>query len=292
MSSAAAAKGSRIMTCVDIQKVGDIIRDVAAEEIMPRWRNLASGDISHKSKPGDLVTVADRAAEAVLEQRLSALLPGSLVIGEEAVFATPSVLERFNGSDFIWVLDPIDGTRAFAEGRTTFDVLVALVQNGRGVAGWIYAPAEDDLYFGEACSGVVRAQAGHDEVVLRAPERNGLGDLHGIVNPRVLRDRGVADPERTIGLFRGHTAHTCAGHNYARILRGDSDFLINYSTLPWDHYPGLTLAEAGGWHAARHDGRPFAPLEAKGGILVAPNRDLWSELKSVLLPAVVTAEGA
>lgn len=280
------------MTSVDIQKVADIIREVAALEILPRWRNLASGDISHKSKPGDLVTVADRAAEVLLERRLGALLPGSVVIGEEAVFADPTVLERFNGGNPVWVLDPIDGTRAFTEGRPAFDVLVALVQHGRGVAGWIYAPAEDDFYYGEVGSGVVRAQTGRDPVALRAPTRHRLGELHGIVNPRVLRDRGVSDPERAVGLFKGHTAHTCAGHNYARILRGDSDFLINYSTLPWDHFPGLTLAEAGGWYAARHDGRPFAPLEAKGGILVAPNRDLWSELKSVLLPTVVTAEGA
>lgn len=274
------------MTMVDIQAVADIIRDVAANEILPRWRNLASGDISHKSKPGDLVTIADRAAEEQLERRLGALLPGSVVIGEEAVFATPSVLERFSGNDPIWVVDPIDGTRAFTEGRPTFDVLVALVQNGRGIAGWIFAPAEDDLYYGEMGSGVMRAQAGHDPVQLRAPPHEKLSDLHGIVNSRVLRDRGVADPEQVIGLFKGHTAHTCAGHNYARILRGDSDFLINYSTLPWDHLPGLTLAQAGGWHAARHDGLPFAPLEAKGGILVAPNRDVWGKLQSVLLPTV------
>ncbi len=274
------------MTTVDIQAVADIIRDVAAIEILPRWRNLASGDISHKSKQGDLVTVADRAAEAQLERRLGALLPGSVVIGEEAVFAAPSVLERFSGSDPIWVVDPIDGTRAFTEGRPTFDVLVALVQNGKGLAGWIFAPAEDDFYYGEVGSGVMRAQAGYEPVRLRAPPHTGLSDLNGIVNPRVLKDRGVANPEHVLGLFKGHTAHTCAGHNYSRILRGDSDFLINYSTLPWDHFPGLTLALAGGWHAARHDGLPFAPLEAKGGILVAPNRDVWAKLKSVLLPTM------
>lgn len=280
------------MTSVDIQKVADIIREVAATEILPRWRNLASGDISHKSKPGDLVTIADRAAEAQLEQRLGALLPGSVVIGEEAVFAAPDVLQRFGSGELIWVVDPIDGTRAFTEGRPTFDVMVALVQNGRGIAGWIYAPAEDDFYYGEVGSGVFRAQADQSPVDLRAPAHKGLGDLNGIVNPRVLRDRGVADPERVLGLFKGHTAHTCAGHNYARILRGDSDFLINYSTLPWDHYPGLALAEAGGWHAARHDGRPFIPLDAKGGILVAPSRDLWSDLQSALLATVVAAEKA
>lgn len=275
------------MATVDIRRVAEIIRDVAVTEILPRWRNLADGDISHKSKPGDLVTVADRAAETQLERRLGALLPGSVVIGEEAVFAKPEIMERFSSGDAVWVVDPIDGTRAFTEGRPTFDVLVALVQNGRGVAGWIYAPAEDDFYLGEVGGGVEREIAGAEPVPLRAPQRQGLSELHGVINPRVLRERGATNAEQVVGQLRGHTPLTCAGHNYARILRGDSDFLINFSTLPWDHYPGLTLAAAGGWHAARHDGRPFAPLEPKGGILVAPDPRIWEKLRAAFIPPAI-----
>jgi fructose-1,6-bisphosphatase/inositol monophosphatase family enzyme len=272
------------MASVDIERVAGIIREVAEIEILPRWRNLASGDITHKSKPGDVVTVADHAAEAALERQLLALLPGSTVVGEETVFTDPDVLSRLADDAPVWVLDPIDGTRAFAEGRSTFDVLVALVQNGVGVAGWIYAPAEQDFYLGEVGGGVIHRSAEGPEKRLRAPARAGIAELSGICNPRVLRDRGLPDAERVLAGFRTYTAPTCAGHNYARILRGESDFLINFSTQPWDHLPGLTLAAAGGWHAARHDGHRFAPLDPKGGILVAPSRDNWSDIHGALLP--------
>jgi len=277
------------MASVDIERVAQIIREVAEIEILPRWRNLASGDISHKSKPGDVVTVADHAAEAALERQLLALLPGSTVVGEETVFADPGVLRRFEEEAPVWVLDPIDGTRAFAEGRSTFDVLVALVQNGVGVAGWIYAPAEQDFYLGELGGGVVHRSADAPETMLRAPLRQGIGELSGICNPRVLRDRGLPDADSVLANFRTYTAPTCAGHNYARILRGESDFLINFSTQPWDHLPGLTLAAAGGWHAARHDGRRFVPLEPKGGILVAPSPQNWTDIHGALLPYLRTS---
>ena len=82
------------MTTVDIDKVADIIRDVA-EVIMPRWRNLAAHEIGSKPRPDDIVTIADREAEVGADAELSALLPGSHVIGEEAVSADPGVLERF-----------------------------------------------------------------------------------------------------------------------------------------------------------------------------------------------------
>ena len=274
------------MASVDIERVGEIIREVAEVEILPRWRNLASGDISHKSKPGDVVTVADHAAEVALERRLLDLLPGSTVVGEEMVFADATILKRLDDEAPVWLLDPIDGTRAFAEGRPTFDVLVALVQHGVGVAAWIYAPAELDLYQGESGGGVMRRNPRGERAMLRAPHRAGVAELSGICNPRVLRDRGLRNAESALARFRAYAAHDCAGHNYSRILRAESDFLINFSTQPWDHLPGLTLAEAGGWYAARHDGRRFAALDQAGGILVAPSQQNWTDIHGTLLPFV------
>lgn len=273
------------MGTVDIEKVAAIIREVAEAEIMPRWKNLAHGDISEKSKPGDLVTVADRAAEAALERRLTELLAGSAVVGEETVFADPGVLARFSGDEPVWVLDPVDGTKAFTQGKPTFDVLVALVRGGTPVAGWIYAPAEADLYLGEVGGGVVRQRAGGDPVGLRVPARASLAELTGIAYVRGLRERGgLADPETALTRFKGTRPATCAGHNYASLLRGETDFLINFSTQPWDHMAGLALATAGGWHGARHDGRRFDPLDSKGGVLVAPGQHWWHEIRAALLP--------
>ncbi len=67
-------------------KVEGLLREVAAEIIMPRFQKLASGEIEEKM-PGELVTVADREFEARLDPALRELLPGSVVVGEEACAA-------------------------------------------------------------------------------------------------------------------------------------------------------------------------------------------------------------
>ena len=270
------------MATVDMLSVADLVREVAAEEILPRWRNLTVGDVRTKSKSGDLVTVADHAAEVALTMRLGEAYPNSHVVGEEAVAANPRVLEYLRRAEPVWVIDPIDGTRAFSQGGTTFDVMVALVVGGRPIAGWIYAPAEDILYLGEAGSGA-EMHAGGQVIAIQSPGEVPLSELEGVLGSGGFTNRGLPDPSRVRHLFRGYTRPTCAGHNYGRLLRGESQFLINFSTHPWDHLPGHAIAGAAGFHAARHDGAPFDPFDSKGGVLVAPDLATWEEIHSLLL---------
>jgi fructose-1,6-bisphosphatase/inositol monophosphatase family enzyme len=270
------------MATVDMLGIARIVREVAADEILPRWRNLAADEVQTKSRAGDLVTVADHAAEAALSRRFGAALPGSRVVGEEAVAADPEVLHHFRDADPVWVIDPIDGTRNFTQGGSTFDVMVALVVGGEPVAGWIYAPAEDTLYLGETGSGA----ALHDASGMRpiaAPEGLSLSECEGILGAGAFTSRGRRDPEAVRHQFRGYSRPTCAGHNYGRILSGESQFLINFSTHPWDHLPGLAISMAAGFRAARHDGAPFDPLDRLGGILIAPDSATWDAIHALLL---------
>lgn len=266
-----------------LETVAELIREVARVVILPRWRNLAEGDVARKAGGGSLVTIADHEAEAWLGQRLPSLIPGSHVVGEEAVAADPSILDRLKSEDAVWVVDPIDGTRAFTEGRPTFDVMVALVRHGRPVAGWIFAPAEDDLYMGGEELGAVRQAPGGVVSDLVHPNVSALGDLEGIVSPGGFKNRGKPDPDEVRSHFKGYVRHTCAGHNYARLLRGDSHFLINFSVLPWDHLAGLGIARALGLHHARLDGGTYDPHDKDGGLLVAPDPRSWQAIRDLLL---------
>lgn len=270
------------MAKFDMLAIAEIVREVAAEEVLPRWRNLAEHDVRTKSSSGDLVTVADHAAEAALERRLTDILPGSSVVGEEAVAADPDILKRFRETAPVWVIDPIDGTRNFSKGGTIFDVMVALVISGRPVAGWIFAPAENTLYLGEVGSGAERRDASGTHTIT-APRNIALADLEGIFGPNALISRGKTDPATVRDRFRGHTSPTCAGHNYGRLLTSGNQFLINFSTFPWDHMPGLAIAGAAGFVGARHDGNPFDPLDRLGGILVAPSAETWDAVHKLLL---------
>ncbi|MEX0913632.1 MAG: inositol monophosphatase family protein, partial [Demequina sp.] len=129
---------------MDMTAVATAMRDVSDAEIRPRFRALADGDI-HLKGPGDFVTEADLAAERELTTRLQAIrdIP---VVGEEATAADPSLPDRLADQPAAWVVDPVDGTANFVKGSPTYAVMVALVEHGESVAGWILHPETGDLY--------------------------------------------------------------------------------------------------------------------------------------------------
>ena len=126
----------------DAHEVERIIHAVAEREVVPRFGRLAATDISEKA-PGDLVTVADRAAEEALTAALRAVVPGSVVVGEEAVAEDRGVLAALDGDAPVWIIDPIDGTHNFVTDNPRFATLVALAHRGELMASWTYAPVLD-----------------------------------------------------------------------------------------------------------------------------------------------------
>ena len=137
---------------LDPEAVARHIAEIAADEMMPRFGRLAIGDIQEKT-PGDLVTAADIAVEKRLAPVLAGMIPGSLVIGEEATAADPSLLDRVKGDAPVWLIDPVDGTLNFAAGIPIFGTIVALVRGGQVLAGWIHDPLRERTLMAEAGSG-------------------------------------------------------------------------------------------------------------------------------------------
>ena len=83
--------------------ISDLIKDVAARVVTPRFRALADGEI-HQKRPGDYVTIADHEAEAELTAALLAAYPDAVIIGEEAVAARPSILDALPHADHAFTL--------------------------------------------------------------------------------------------------------------------------------------------------------------------------------------------
>jgi histidinol phosphatase-like enzyme (inositol monophosphatase family) len=114
--------------------------DASGAEIRPRFRRIIPTERKADISP---VTEADRSAERAIRAILAAERPLDGVIGEEY-----GVTE--GGSGFVWVIDPIDGTKSFMTGRATFATLVALLENGRPVLGVIDQPIAGDRWIGVA----------------------------------------------------------------------------------------------------------------------------------------------
>ncbi len=258
-----------------IDKVGDLLREAAAAAILPRFRALAADQIIEKS-PGELVTVADREAEAIITNGLTALLPGSLVIGEEACAANPHCLSRISNKR-VWLVDPLDGTANFAAGRSTFAVMVALLERGQTVAGWLLDPVTGRLAVAEAGSGAwiagERVRTSVDVPMV----------LHGAVGKFMSQAVSEAIHGRSDGLAELTPSLGCAGAEYPLVATSGPHFAIYRRTLAWDHAPGaLFLTEAGG-KVARWDGSPYRPSEDGEGMLIARNPDIWAKVQERLL---------
>ncbi|MET9458246.1 inositol monophosphatase family protein [Streptomyces canus] len=238
--------------------VEEAVRKAAAAEVMPRFRRLAAHEVDQKAGPHDLVTDADRLAERYLTETLGALLPGSVVVGEEAVHANPASYEALQGDTPVWIVDPVDGTRQFVHGDSGFCMLIALAKSGVLLASWTYAPARDQLATairgrgafldGERLYAGVPAPGRDLQVATSHPDYTTDEQKRGLLG---LWTDGVAP--RACG---------SAGLEYLAVARGESDAVAFSWEAAWDHAAGLLLVEeAGGAHLTL-TGEPF---RIKGG---------------------------
>jgi fructose-1,6-bisphosphatase/inositol monophosphatase family enzyme len=262
-----------------LKRLGQVMREVAQREIAPRFRQLAPGDVIAKPSaddPSDVVTAADRAAEAELTLRLPELVPGSSVVGEEAVAADPGVLQRLRGNAPVWVVDPLDGTRNFAAGHGPFGTMVVLVERGVLLASGIYFTEGDRMFLAERGLG---AYCNGERIAARLPSSD---VLVGTVHLRYLSEELGRQLTARAAAHHQVQGVICAAHEYTQVALGLKDYVHYYRLLPWDHAPGaLIVREAGG--VARHpDGRDYDVFDTPENTLLAPDEPTWQRARQDL----------
>ena len=264
----------------DSDKVAALIRETAEIEILPRFRSLAEGEVTEKG-PGNLVTVADLAAEARLSRGLAGILPGSVVVGEEAVEKEPQRMARLEGAPPVWIVDPIDGTGNFVDGSPEFAVMVAYLVGGDCVAGWIHDPVRDVT--AAAMRGDGAWMGSRRLSVAAAPPA--LADMSGALYYRsrapAFRDHLRAARAR-LGAVQNHR---CAGQEYLRLVEARAHFAVFSRLNPWDHVAGVLIHGEAGGAGARLDGTLYRPDWARDatwtprrGLMMAPDRATWRQL--------------
>lgn len=251
----------------DPDLVSEVIREAAEAEILPRFKCLKNDQIREKN-PGSLVTEADVEAERLLTARLGALLPGSAVVGEEAVDADPSLLEALSRPGAVWIIDPVDGTGNFAHGRPRFAVIVALVVDGVTRMGWIHDPIPNRTVFAELGHGAWR-----EGMRLRVAAEVPVNKMFGSVKKKGrLADAAL------------HVARRgSAAHDYLDLVTGQLHFAHFKKLMPWDHAAGVLIHTEAGGVAAMADGSPYIPVaHPDGQLLLAPGLDSWTRLAALL----------
>ena len=202
--------------------------------------------VAETKSDGSPVSAADRAADAVVRHHLGLHDPGMRLLSEE-------VDDDIDGGQ-AWILDPIDGTRAFLAGEPNWCVQLALALDGEPVLGVLDMPA-----WGVRLSGIVGAGAWIEDADGCRPLVADIRDQRRLVTSGSARNRGIADALRGILSDFSWYGMDSVGIKVWHLLRGDADLTVHGRPIAaWDAgAPAAVLLAAGGC-ATDLAGRPLS----------------------------------
>ena len=255
-------------------KVTQIVERAGAEQVMPWFRRLRGSDILEKA-PGEVVTTVDRQCEQWLAEELSSLVPGSQVLGEEAVAGDRSRLDMLHDPTPTWIVDPLDGTANFVAGSPNFAVMVALVADGATIGGWIHQPVANRT--GWAILGRGASINGRP---VRVANPVSLDNAVGYLCRRAFTGEHERGVDRLRELLASHRHLGCAGVEYLNLATGKAHLAVSGKLVPWDHAAGVLIHGEAGGYSALISGAQYSARVHSGLMLVAPSRATWDVLRT------------
>jgi inositol-phosphate phosphatase / L-galactose 1-phosphate phosphatase / histidinol-phosphatase len=237
-------------------RLADAARDVARRHFR---QGLAIEDKADESP----VTRADREAETAMREIIAAAHPDHGIYGEEFGVENP-------GAEFVWVLDPIDGTKRFITGNPLFGCLVALLQRGRPILGIIDMPILGERWLGAAGRPTTFSDAGGS----REARVRRCGDLAAATllstTPEMFQGADGAAFQR---LRRAAKLTLYGGDcfNYGLLSSGFADLVVEADLAPYDYLAHAPIIAGAGGVMTDWQGRPPG-LESDGRVLCAGDR--------------------
>jgi histidinol phosphatase-like enzyme (inositol monophosphatase family) len=249
----------------------------AAGAILPLFR--ADHGLENKAGPGafDPVTKADRNAEAAIRTLISRRFPEHGVIGEEYGEDRPD-------AEFVWVLDPIDGTRAFVAGLPLWTTLIGLRASGEPVLGSIGQPYVGELYMGHAGGARLLTRGSSRPLAVR----KGVGLDRAIIATTDPEDCFNATEKLAWRQVRAAVRLArmgCDAYAYAQVAAGTIDLVVEAGLKCWDIDAAIPLIAGAGGYVTDWRGEPVG--RHGGQVAIAGDPDLLDAALVALRPAAV-----
>lgn len=270
--------GSKNFTVVAINTAAK-----AGEWILSKMGQFSSLQTKYSSH--DLVTEVDRGAETLIRNLIHTYFPDHSFLGEEGVEPGPKAsteaLESVKGAEYLWIVDPIDGTTNFVHQFPFFSVSIALAHYGEVIMGVVYDPSRDEMFVGEKGKGAyVKTRRMNVATVEKLSESliaTGFpADRHRAL-PLNLKGLQALVPQvrniRSSGSAALHMAYVAAGR-----LNGFWEIGLN----AWDLAAGALLVQEAGGQVTDTAGRPYS-LEVRD--VVASNGHIHDEFLQKLRDA-------
>jgi inositol-phosphate phosphatase / L-galactose 1-phosphate phosphatase / histidinol-phosphatase len=259
------------MTLDDDIALAHALADASGAAIRPWFRAPCVQEQKADASP---VTQADRDAEAAIRALLERERPGDGIIGEE--YGTVR-----EGADRVWVLDPIDGTRAFIAGRPIFGTLIALLEQGRPVLGVIDQAVTRERWIG--AGGQTRLNG---EPVRTRPCPKLADASLGTTSPHLF-DGADADAFLSVaravsrGSLRQNIIYGGDCYNYGLVASGFLDVVIECGLQLYDYAALVPVVEGAGGRMSDWQGRPLG-MGSDGRVIAAGDPGLVEQLVPML----------
>ncbi len=254
------------MTAVDFEKFVERLADVSAEAIMPFFRTALAADDKAHGGAFDPVTEADRAAELAMRRLIETTFPGHGVYGEEF-----GALRE--DAEYVWVLDPIDGTKSFICGLPMWGTLIGLTHSKRPCYGLMSQPFTRERFFGDGAAaywrGPARGAAGDKgdmetrRLSTRPCPRLAQATLMTtsplLIDPALRENFHRVEREARLSRYGGDCYAYCA------LAAGHVDLVIETNLQPYDIVALIPIIEGAGGVVTNWSGGDAAA----GGAIVA-----------------------
>jgi myo-inositol-1(or 4)-monophosphatase len=252
------------------------------------WIQSKLGDfnsLNTKYSSHDLVTEVDKGAEMMIRNLIQTHFPHHSILGEEGVEPGPEAsaqaLKDVSDAEYLWVVDPLDGTTNFVHGFPFFSVSIALAHKGEVIVGVVYNPLHNELFVAEKGKGAYvrgrRMQVSSETKLEESLIATGLpADRNGAL-PVNLRGLNALCPKvrniRVAGSAALHMAYVAAGR-----LSGFWEIGLN----SWDMAAGALLVQESGGSVTDTEGNPYT-LKVRN--VLATNGSIHDQLQRELVLA-------
>ena len=261
------------MSVVDLARFMDDLATQSGAAILPFFRAHFGMDDKAKGsgRAFDPVTEADRAAESAMRRMIGAAFPTHGILGEE--FGS-----EHTDAEYVWVLDPIDGTRAFIAGLPTWGTLIGLTRNGAAVRGLMHQPYLGERFTGDGKSASLRSPKGERRLGTR---RNGrLADaILATTDPRLFTEGEEHERFLAVESAVRMSRYGADCYAYCMLAAGQIDLVVEAGLQPYDIVALIPIVEGAGGIVTAWDGGPAT----QGGQVVAAGDKRLHEAALALL---------
>ena len=235
------------------------------------WGKLST--INDKAYSGDLVTEADRESEEKILTYLKAEFPQHAILSEESGWHT------VENAEYMWLVDPLDGTTNYAHQFPVVAVSIGLLYKGQSVIGVVFNPIQDELYQASSKQGAFLNGS-----PIHVSQVNSLS--HSLLatgfpyDRRETRDNNYAEFCHLTNLTQGVRRAGAASLDLAYVAAGRIDGYWERGIKPWDIGAGIVLVQEAGGLVTAYD---RSPLEFKDERILATNGLIHQELSREIL---------